>query len=234
MVRLIGKELIEIYIEKAEELVKIDLAYALKAFESGLVVAQRAGERESEARISHKIGELYYLEGQFERSVEYQEQYLSRLKQSIEDELLREAEDGIEKKDNQNSLKFKEMEAHASLAKCYLKLKNIEQSELHLNEYHRMAKEAKAQNSVADSSYYLAKLFEEKGEKEKAIVYYQSYFEAAKSEKPDKKDRKLVDKARVTYAIAKAAKNMDKYIGLFEGDNSLRNVLDWKIKRVLK
>jgi tetratricopeptide (TPR) repeat protein len=69
MVRLIGKELIEIYIEKAEELVKIDLAYALKAFESGLVVAQRASERESEARISHKIGELYYLEGQFERSV---------------------------------------------------------------------------------------------------------------------------------------------------------------------
>ncbi len=87
---------------------------------------------------------------------------------------------------------------------------------------------------MADSSYYLAKLFEEKGEKEKAIGYYQSYFEAAKSEKPDKKDRKLVDKARVTYAIAKANKNMEKYISLFEGENSLRNVLDWKIKRVLK
>ena len=55
------------------------------------------------------------------------------------------------------------MEAQASLAKCYLKLKNIEKSEIHLNEYHKMAKEAKAQNSVADSSYYLAKLFEEKG-----------------------------------------------------------------------
>ena len=55
------------------------------------------------------------------------------------------------------------MEAHASLAKCYLRLKDIEQAELHLNEYHRMAKEAKAQNSVADSSYYLGKLFEEKG-----------------------------------------------------------------------
>ncbi len=44
-----------------------------------------------------------------------------------------------------------------------------------------MAKEAKAQNSVADSSYYLGKLFEEKGDREKAINYYQSYFEAAKS-----------------------------------------------------
>lgn len=52
------------------------------------------------------------------------------------------------------------MEAHASLAKCYLKLKDIVKAELHLNEYHRMAKEAKVQNSVADSSYYLAKLNE--------------------------------------------------------------------------
>lgn len=109
------------------------------------------------------------------------------------------------------------MEAHASLAKCYLKLKDIEQAEIHLNEYHRMAREAKAQNAVADSSYYLGKLFEEKGEGERAITYYQSYFEAAKSEKPDKKDRKLVDKARVTFAISKANKNMEKYIGLFEG-----------------
>ena len=55
------------------------------------------------------------------------------------------------------------MEAHASLAKCYLKLKDIERAENHLNEYNKMAKEAKVQNSVADSSYYLAKLFEEKG-----------------------------------------------------------------------
>lgn len=109
------------------------------------------------------------------------------------------------------------MEAHASLAKCYLKLKDIQQADLHLNEYHRMAKEAKAQNAVADSSYYLAKLSEQKGDKDKAINFYQSYFEAAKSEKSDKKDRKLVDKARVTYAIAKANKNMDRYIGLFEG-----------------
>lgn len=97
-----------------------------------------------------------------------------------------------------------------------------------------MAKQGKAQNAVADSSYYLAKLWEQKGEKEKAITYYQSYFEAAKSQKADKKDRRLVDKARVTYAIAKANKNMEKYISLFEGDNSLKNILQWKIKRILK
>jgi hypothetical protein len=29
---------------------------------------------------------LYYLEGQYERSVEYQEQYLAKLKQSIEED----------------------------------------------------------------------------------------------------------------------------------------------------
>ena len=27
---------------------------------------------------------------------------------------------------------------------------------------------------------------------------------------------------------------MDKYIGLFEGEDSLRRVLEWKIKRILK
>jgi hypothetical protein len=32
------------------------------------------------------------------------------------------------------------MEAHASLAKCYLKTKEIVKAEIHLNDYHRMAK----------------------------------------------------------------------------------------------
>ena len=83
MVKLIGKELIEIYIEKAEELVKFELDASLKSYENALAIAQRSGERESQARISHKIGELYYLEGHYQRSVEYQEQYLVKLKQSI-------------------------------------------------------------------------------------------------------------------------------------------------------
>jgi hypothetical protein len=45
-----------------------------------------------------------------------------------------------------------------------------------------------------------------------------------------------VDKARVTFAIAKANRNMDKYIEMFTHDDqeSLRKILDWKIKRVMK
>lgn len=106
--KLIGKELIEIYIEKAEKIIKFDLEESLVAYENGLKVARRAEELDSEARISHKIGELYYNEGKFERSVEYQKQYLEKLKQSIETELVREIEEG-EKKEGHNSLKFKEM-----------------------------------------------------------------------------------------------------------------------------
>lgn len=86
MVKLIGKELIEIYIDQAEEQVKHSLESSLKSYECALAIAQRSGERESQARISHKIGELYYLEGQYQRSVEYQEQYLVKLKQSILEE----------------------------------------------------------------------------------------------------------------------------------------------------
>lgn len=43
-----------------------------------------------------------------------------------------------------------------------------------------------------------------------------------------------MDKARVAYAIAKANKNMERYVWLFEGEHSLKAILDWKIKRVLK
>jgi hypothetical protein len=44
----------------------------------------------------------------------------------------------------------------------------------------------------------------------------------------------LVDKARVTFAIAKANKNLDRYISTLGESDSLSKVLDWKIKRVLK
>jgi hypothetical protein len=44
----------------------------------------------------------------------------------------------------------------------------------------------------------------------------------------------LVDKARVTLAIAKANKNLDRYIIMLGEPDSLSKVLDWKIKRLLK
>ncbi len=40
-----------------------------------------------------------------------------------------------------------------------------------------------------------------------------------------------MDKARVTYAIAKGNENMDKFIGIFGSNNSLKEILDWKIKK---
>lgn len=57
----------------------------------------------------------------------YQENYLELLKKIQDEEFERmNTETYGEKKDNtqeRQNLKFKEMEAHASLAKCYLKLK---------------------------------------------------------------------------------------------------------------
>ena len=60
MTKLIGKQLIEIYIKKASECEKFALEQGLQAYESALKIAKRANQPESEARISHRIGELYY------------------------------------------------------------------------------------------------------------------------------------------------------------------------------
>ena len=59
---------------------------ALAAYESALNIAKRSKELESEARISHKIGELYYEEGKYEESVGYQVGYLELLKKCMDEE----------------------------------------------------------------------------------------------------------------------------------------------------
>ena len=112
--------------KKAAESEKFDVSLGLESYESALKVAKRAKELQSEARISHKIGELYYEEGNYSESVKYQENYLELLKRSLDEEYERlGAEELNEKKDSTQeklALKFKEREAHASLAKCFLKL----------------------------------------------------------------------------------------------------------------
>ena len=56
MSKLIGKELIEIYIKKAAESEKFNVELGLEAYESAFRIAKRANEVQSEARIAHKIG----------------------------------------------------------------------------------------------------------------------------------------------------------------------------------
>ena len=80
LVKLIGKELIEIYIKKAEEFEKINVDEALRAYENALSTSKRAKETENEARISHKIGELYYQDGNYQKSVHFQEVYIDIIK----------------------------------------------------------------------------------------------------------------------------------------------------------
>ena len=72
MTKLIGKELIEIYMKKAAECERINLEIGLQAYECALRIAKKSNELDSEARISHKIGELYYEEGKYHESVSYQ------------------------------------------------------------------------------------------------------------------------------------------------------------------
>ena len=96
------------------------------------------------------------------------------------------------------------MEAHASLAKCYLKKGDNDDAQTHLEEYHRLARDLKQNNSQSDAALYLAKLYHQKGNIPKSLEFYQQHFDCARTEKSENKDRKLVDRARVTYGLAKA------------------------------
>lgn len=62
---------------------------------------------------------------------------------------------------------------------------------------------------------------------DESLDYYLKHFNCARTEK--QKDRKLVDKARVTYGIALANSKFDKYIKIVaNSDKDLKSLLDWK------
>ncbi|KAM3134990.1 hypothetical protein pb186bvf_012990, partial [Paramecium bursaria] len=122
--------------------------------------------------------------------------------------------------------KQKEIEAHASLAKY------IEEAQNHLDQYHILAKDQKLHNAQSDAALMLAKLHQQKGNTAKSLEYFQQHFDCAKSEKSENKNRKLIDKAKVTYAIAKANAYIDNYIKLVaNSDKNLKALLDSKQKK---
>ncbi|KAM3132421.1 hypothetical protein pb186bvf_015521 [Paramecium bursaria] len=129
--------------------------------------------------------------------------------------------------------KQKEIEAYASLAKCYIKIGDIDESQKHLDQQHISAKDQKLHNAQSDAALMLAKLHQQKGNTAKSLEYFSSHFDCDKSEKSENKNRKLIDKARVTYAIAKANSYIDNYIKLVaKSDKNLKALLDWKQRKI--
>jgi uncharacterized glyoxalase superfamily protein PhnB len=51
-------------------------------------------------------------------------------------------------------------------------------------------------------------MYAQKGDEKASLDYYRQHFDGARTEKSEKKDRKLVDRARVTFGIAKAKSNI--------------------------
>eukprot|EP01016_Furgasonia_blochmanni_P056087 TRINITY_DN949_c0_g1_i5.p1 TRINITY_DN949_c0_g1~~TRINITY_DN949_c0_g1_i5.p1 ORF type:complete len:163 (+),score=35.82 TRINITY_DN949_c0_g1_i5:56-490(+) len=86
-------------------------------------------------------------------------------------------------------------------------------------------------NYQADASLHLANLCTKKGMTIKALEYYQFHFDNARSEKKNK-DRKLIDRARVIYGIAKANSTMPNHIKVVaNSDKNIKALLDWKNRK---
>ncbi|KAL4511805.1 hypothetical protein ABPG72_012650 [Tetrahymena utriculariae] len=218
IVELISRELITIYKKVAQNFEKGDnesINEALFFYEKCLDVAKKADREEDEGDICHKMGSLYFKNQNYNRSIEYQRKYL-------EINLPINSEEG----------KQRQMEAHASLAKCYLKLNMNDEAQNHLERYIEHAEKLHLNNAQSDAALHLATLYAQKGNIPKSLDYYKQHFDGARTEKADKKDRKLVDRARVTLGIAKANANIDKYIELVKNsDKDIYKLLEWKAKK---
>ncbi|EGR30552.1 hypothetical protein IMG5_129380 [Ichthyophthirius multifiliis] len=233
IVELISKELIQIYHKVAQNFEKGEsenISNALYYYEKCLDVAKKADKEEDEGNICHKIGLLYYKIGNYQRSIDFQKKYLE-----------------IYQPMNSEEGKQRQMEAHAALAKCYLKMNANDDAQIHLEKYIEHAEKLHLNNSQSDAALHLATLYAQKGNVPKSLEYYKQHFDGARTEKPDKKDRKLVDRARVTLGIAKSNATIgnffnfyfynkrfiiDKYIEIVKNsDKDIYKLLEWKAKK---
>jgi len=120
----VSRELVSNYKKMAEKFEMAsdeksgEVQKALNYYEKCLKACQRAEMVQLEGQISHKIGMIYLKHGEFEKSIEHQKIYLNNAK--------------LLDKDNG---KKNEMKAHAALAECYIKIGDINNAQMHYEEY---------------------------------------------------------------------------------------------------
>ena len=64
------------------------------------------------------------------------------------------------------------MEAHSQIAKAYMKIDNIDNAQLHLEQYYGLAKDLRIFNAQSDAALHLANLFLKKNNIQKSLEYY--------------------------------------------------------------
>lgn len=64
------------------------------------------------------------------------------------------------------------MQAHAALAKTYMKLEENEEAQNHLIYYYNLARELSKKNAMSDATLYLAELNRMKNNTTKSLEYY--------------------------------------------------------------
>ena len=122
------------------------------------------------------------------------------------------------------------MDAHASLAQCYMKINDIESAQKHLEQYFEIAKQSGSSNknsfnAQADAAHHLADLQWKKGNVQEALKWYKTFFENAKNEK-ERKSRVQIDNARIALGLAKGTHEIGKIFSniFFKSDYLYRNV----------
>ena len=97
------------------------------------------------------------------------------------------------------------MEAHAALAECYMAIEDTDSAMEHVKAYQKLTEnhgKNELLNMKADAERHLANLFWKKGDHDNALKNYKSFFQDAKNDK-SKKDRRLVDNARISLGLAR-------------------------------
>lgn len=93
-------------------------------------------------------------------------------------------------------------------------------------------------NMKADAERHFANLYWKKGDRESALKNFKLFFNDAKNDK-NKKDRRLVDSARISLGLAKGTHtigicliDLESHIEkILESKNDIYGLINWKLKK---
>lgn len=169
----------------------------------------------------HKIGKIYLKYKKYDESIKYSKEYLRICTEMTHVE----------------GHKVSKMEALATLSECYMGKDETEEAMKYVSEYQKMTEGQLNKDLLymkADSEKHLANLLWKKGEYERALQNYSSFFLDARKDK-SRKDSHLVNNARISYGLAKGTYNIENHISrILKSKNDLFPLIDWKLSREKK
>lgn len=201
------RSLTAVYLQQAEANEKAEsTAEAMLSYRKCLSAAERAGDDVACALAHFRMGMIHYKTSSWQDAIFHLRRFVEGGAAALGDKVA----EGL---------------AHTALAQSLREVSDIDGSVALLEGYLETAQRGGDQNGPAMACCSLGTVYFEKGDYGKAVLYFERFFEIART----LSDNKMLDTARFNLGVSRGALRMGQYMAVV--DNDLPKLMQWKSSR---